>query len=58
MKESNNITYGLNIKLYKSATLYHVTQGFVDMKQDKSEPNNAFYIRFYNVYKAMELDGG
>ena len=58
MKKSKKITAGLKVKLNKSATLYHTIRGFIKIKQGKAEPKYAFKIRFDNVYKPMELDGG
>ena len=45
-------------KINKSATLYHTIQGFIDMKQGKTEHNNDFKLRFDNLYKTMEIYGG
>ena len=58
MKESKKITAGINVKLDRSATLYHTIRAFVNMKQGEAEPNYIFNIRFDNIYETMELSGG
>ena len=47
MKESKKRTDGLDVKLNKSGTLYHTIRGFINMKQGKAEPNDAFKAMFW-----------
>ena len=49
------ITAGIDIKLNNSVNLYHAIQYFVNKKQDEADTNDAFKLRFENVYKTMEL---
>ena len=49
MKKAEKITHGLNINLNKPATLYHTIRSFINMKQDKYEPNNGFKLHSDNV---------
>ena len=49
---------GVNVKLNKSAALYHAIQVFLNMNIGKAEPNGAFKIRFDNVYETMYPSGG
>ena len=61
MKEAKKITSYINIKLNKSSTLYHGIQVFINMKQYKAEPNNAFKLRFdksYAIYHDMRSQTG
>ena len=49
---------GINVKINKSATFYHTIRGFINMKQCKAEPKDAFKLHFDNVYDTMELADG
>ena len=55
MQETKNITAGIDIKLNMSASLYPVIQGFINMIQGKTDPNNTFKLHFDNIYETMEL---
>ena len=57
MQEMKKITSGLDVNLKKSAKLYHTIQGFINMRQGKTEPNGIFKLCFDNIYKTTELNG-
>ena len=50
MWDKNKITAGLDVKLNKSSSLYNAIQVFMNMKQDKTDPNNTFKLRFEKIY--------
>ena len=58
MKETKNITAGIDVKLNKSASLYLYIIRFIKLQQGENEPNYTFKLHFDNVYDIMELDGG
>ena len=53
MQKIKKINANINVKLKKYASLYHVIQSFLNMKQGKAGPNNAFKLRFDNIYETM-----
>ena len=57
MKDKNNITAGIDVKLKKSASLYHWIRVFINTRQGETEPKDTFKLRFDNIYEPMELAG-
>ena len=58
MRETNNITAGIDININKSSRLYHTIQYFINIKQGKTDTNDAFKLHFENIYETMEPAGG
>ena len=58
MKETKKITAGLDVKLNKSASLYHCIRYFIKMIQGETEPKITFKFRFNNIYITIELASG
>ena len=58
MWETKNTTTGIGVKLNKSASLYRAIQVFKNMIQGKTDPNDAFKLRFDNIYATTELANG
>ena len=55
MKDKNNITAGIEVKLKKLASLYHCIRVFINMRHLKTDPNGTLKLRFDNIYETMEL---
>ena len=53
MQEMKDITDGIDVKLNKSASLYHAIQWFINIRQGESDPQNTFKLHFYNIYETM-----
>ena len=58
IKEAKKITAGIYVKLNKWVNLHHTIRGFINMKQGKAEPNDAFKLCFDNVYETTAISGG
>ena len=58
MQETKKITAGLDVKLNKSASLYHCIRIFTNLLQGGNEPNDTFKLRWKNIYETMEMAGG
>ena len=58
MKETKKITAGLDVKLNKSASIYHCIRYFIKMIQGETEPKITFKFRFNNIYITIELASG
>ena len=58
MKDTKNITAGIDVKLNKPASLYHCTRSFINLRQGGNLPNDTFKLRWDIVYETMELAGG
>ena len=57
-KETNKITAGIDVKLNDSASLYNCIQGYINMRQGKTEPNDTFKLLFGNIYETTEIAWG
>ena len=53
MWDTNKITICIDAKPNKFAILYHVIQGFMNMRQGKNKPNDAFKLCFDNINETM-----
>ena len=58
MQDTKKITKGIDVKINKSASLYHCIRIFINLWQEENELNDSFKLHFDNVYKTMELSGG
>ena len=58
IRETNNITTGIDVKINKSASLYHAIRSLMNMKQGKNDHNDTFKLIFNNIYETMELADG
>ena len=58
MRETKNITTGIDVKLNKTVSMYHCIIYFINMRQRDTDPNNTFKFRFNNIYETMAIAGG
>ena len=58
IQETKKITEVLDVKLNKSASLYHCIVTFIKFWQVENELNNTFKFRWDNVYETMEMARG
>ena len=58
MQETKKTTAGLDVKLNKSASLYHCIRSFINLQQGENDPNKTFKLRWDNVYETMDMKVG
>ena len=55
MRETNKITDVRDVKINKSASLYHTIQEFLSIRQSETDPGNTFRLCSKNINETMEL---
>ena len=58
MKVTNKITADIDVKVNKSAGIYHYTIFFIKIRQGETDTNDKFKLCFYTTYETMDLSGG
>ena len=58
MRETKKTSAGLDVKMKKFDSLYHAIRGFINMIQGKTDPNDSFNLRYYNIYETIKLSSG